>query len=139
MKYLLAALLLGVFNTQAQTKDEIALGALHEKKFDWLIHNNADSLTILLDDKVQYIHSNGWVETKQEILEDLKSGKLNYQSVTVKDAKVRIYENTGVVNGTGAFKVLLDGKTIELNLLYTEVYVRQKKQWRLVSRHACRV
>jgi len=139
MKYLLAALLLGVFNTQAQTEDEKALGSLHVKKFDWLIHNDADSLTILLDDKVQYIHSNGWVETKQEILNDLKSGKLNYQNVTVKDAKVRIYENTGIVNGTGTFKVLLEGKAVELNLLYTEVYVRQKKQWRLVSRHACRV
>lgn len=139
MKYFFGILLLSCLSVQAQTKDEKALASLHERKFGWLIHNQADSLSLLLDDQVQYIHSNGWVESKQEVLDDLRTGKLNYQSVLVQEAKVRIYKDTGVVTGKGVFKVALDGKSIDINLLYTEVYVRHKKLWRLVSRHACKI
>ena len=123
----------------AQSAEEKKLLALHERKFAWLVNRQYDSLTQLLDDRVQYIHSNGWTENKTEILADLQSGKLNYQRVEVKEATARLYKDAGVVTGKGVFSVLMDGKPLEISLLYTEVYVRTKKQWRLVSRHACRV
>lgn len=123
----------------AQSSEEKQLLALHARKFQWLAQKQYDSLTLLLDDRVQYIHSNGWIETKTELLADLQSGKLNYESVQVKEASARLYKDTGVVTGTGVFKALMDGKPLEISLLYTEVYVRHKKQWRLVNRHACRL
>jgi hypothetical protein len=123
----------------AQSAEEKQLLALHERKFHWLTQKQYDSLTLLLDDRVLYIHSNGWTENKAEILADLQSGKLNYESVQVKEATARLYQDAGVVTGKGVFKVLMEGKSLEISLLYTEVYVRHKKQWRLVSRHACRV
>ncbi len=132
-------LLLVNFSALAQSREEKQLLALHEQKFRWLSQKQYDSLKVLLDDRVQYIHSNGWVETKAEVLADLQSGKLTYESVQVKEATARLYKDAGVVTGKGVFKVLMEGKPVEISLLYTEVYVRHKKQWRLVSRHACRV
>ena len=51
---------------------------LSKKKFDWLIRKDYDSLSFLLDDKIQYIHSNGWIQNKHEILDDLRTGKQYY-------------------------------------------------------------
>ncbi|MFZ5971980.1 MAG: nuclear transport factor 2 family protein [Bacteroidota bacterium] len=133
---LVALVNLGAF---AQSAEEKQLLALHERKFQWLAQKQYDSLTLLLDDRVLYIHSNGWTENKAEILADLQSGKLNYESVQVKEATARLYQDAGVVTGKGVFKVLMEGKSLEISLLYTEVYVRHKKQWRLVNRHACRL
>ena len=66
----------------------------------------------------------------------MKSGKLNYLKVNVTEAKARIYKNTAIVNGKGVFNVMLEGKPVEINLLYTEVYINKKNNWQLASRHA---
>jgi hypothetical protein len=112
---------------------------LSRKKFNWLITRQADSLTWLLDENVMYIHSNGWVQTKQEVLEDMHSGKLVYKRIDIQEDQVRLYKNTALVTGTGRFSGINGGNEFELNLVYTEVYIRKKKQWVLVSRHANRL
>lgn len=123
----------------AQTASERALLDLHQRKFKWLSSKQYDSLNQVLDERLQYIHSNGWMETKQQVIDDLKSGKLNYVNIEVKEAIARVYGNTGVVTGKGLFSVQMDGKPLEISLYYTEVYVLEMKHWKLVSRHACRL
>jgi len=141
MKNILLIILL-IVGTQAfsQNLEAEKVNQLHKKKFEWLIHKKYDSLNWVLDDKVKYIHSNGWIQTKQEVIEDLKSGKLNYTSVTVEESKVSFYDKSAVVIGTGYFKGLMTDKAeFTIHLLYTEVYVKQKKQWKLVSRQATKL
>jgi hypothetical protein len=123
----------------AQT-DSHEVITLSRKKFDWLINRQADSLTWLLDENVMYIHSNGWVQTKREVLEDMHSGKLVYKRVDIKEDQVRLYKNAALVTGTGRFSGINGENEFDLNLVYTEVYIRKKrKQWVLVSRHANRL
>lgn len=112
---------------------------LHEVKFEWLVKKQYDSLKSVLDEKLIYIHSNGWTESKDEIIADLKSGKLNYLGVKVTESKARIFKGTGIVTGKGIFNVILEGKPVELQLMYTEVYLEKKKGWKLVSRHANKI
>ena len=87
----------------AQSTTERVVLELSRKKFDWLIGKQADSLNRVLDEKVLYIHSNGWVQNKKEILDDMRSGKLVYQKVIIKDAAVRTYGQTAIVTGLGTF------------------------------------
>lgn len=124
---------------QADVKAEANVLKLHQDKFRWMAGVQLDSLGALLDDGVRYIHSNGWIESKQEVLENLRSKKLSYNSVTIEEAQARAYGKTVTVVGKGKFSVAMDGKPIELSLLYTEVYVRHRKHWKLVSRHACKI
>lgn len=112
---------------------------IHLQKFKWFIEKNTDSLSTLLHENVHYIHSNGWKETKQELIHNIKSGKLTYHSVTVHESDVRIEGNTAIVTGKGIFNVALDGKGMEIPLYYTEVYVLSQSGIRLLSRHACRI
>lgn len=119
----------------AQTRDEKAVLALSDMKFGWLIRKEADSLGMVLDDRLQYIHSNGWVQTKQEVLSDMRSGKLAYQRIAVKEASVRIYEKTAIVTGMGTFEGVNSGTPFKMDLRYTEVYTYLSGGWKLVSRH----
>ncbi len=112
---------------------------LHEKKFQWMITKQLDSLNNILDARIVYVHSNGWQQNRKEIIDDLKSGKLIMNNVSVTEAKARVYKGAVIVNGKGKFNVMVDGKPVDIDLLYTEVYVRKKDGWLLVTRHANRI
>ena len=137
-------LLFTAVNSFAQkTKEESATEKfvlkLHENKFRWMVNKQFDSLNAVLDDRVQYVHSNGWTEDKKEIIEDMKSGKLTMTSVKVTEANARVYKGFAIVNGKGVFSVIMDGKPLDISLLYTEVYAKRQNGWLLVSRHANRM
>lgn len=97
-----------------------------------------DSLKNILHPDLLYIHSNGWTETKADLLSNLKNGKLQYHNVHIKESQVRVSGNTAIVTGKGVFSVSLEGKQSEFPLYYTEVYVLDNGTNRLISRHACR-
>lgn len=123
----------------AQSSEELAVRSLSQKKYDWLIGRQADSLDRMLDDRLQFVHSNGWVQTKREVLDDMRSGKLVYQRVTIKEVAVRLYDKTAVVNGLGTFEGVNSGNAFKLDLRYTEVYAYDRGRWMLVSRHSNRM
>jgi Domain of unknown function (DUF4440) len=142
-KFTVIILLLFSISSFAQKKDESATGQyilrLHQKKFEWMVNKQLDSLKNILDERVIYVHSNGWTENKEEIINDIKTGRLVMNSVMVTEAKARVYKTMVIVNGKGKFNVVVDAKPVELSLLYTEVYVKRKRGWVLVTRHANRI
>lgn len=124
-----------------QADESKIVDQLHRKKFEWLTTKNYDSLNWILDDQVKYIHSNGWIQSKKDVIDDIKSGKLVYTSITVSEASVTQHgPKASIITGKGLFVGLMPDKSeFKINLLYTEVYVKYKKQWKLVSRQATRI
>ena len=120
---------------QLETTEKLILD-LSKKKFDWMINKRYDSLEMLLDDQLKYIHSNGWIQSKKEMMEDFTSGKLTYQKVDVSESTVRLYDNTAIVIGKGKFSGVISDTPFAMELTYTEVYIHNKKRWLLASRHA---
>ena len=142
MKYFLFFLLLvtAISATAQKTKEESATEKfvlkLHETKFRWMVNKRLDSLANILDERLQYVHSNGWIENKKEVIEDIRSGKLTMTKIVVSEAQARVYKGFVIVNGKGIFSVIMDGKPLDISLLYTEVYAKRQNGWLLVSRHA---
>lgn len=130
-----------IFSTKVfgQTSDEKQVLHLFHRKFEWLKNHQFDSLRWMLDDNLMYVHSNGWIETKADVINDLKTGKLVYRQVDIKEASVRLYESTAIVTGNGAFSGVNSGTEFSLNLSFTEVYVKKNGRWVLASRHANRL
>ncbi len=141
MKKLVVALVILIpLNTYAQSSVEQDVLSLSKRKFEWMIHKQLDSLAMILDERLLYVHSNGWVESRNEVLDDIQSGKLTYQSVEIKSATARVYQkNTAIVNGSGKFQVMMNGNSLTIELSYTEVYIRERGKWWLASRHANRM
>jgi Domain of unknown function (DUF4440) len=122
----------------AQSKQEQEVLQLSHAKFKWLVNKNIDSLKFALDERLSYVHSNGWMQTKKELIEDLLSGKLTYVSIEVTRDSIRSYPKSAVVTGRGKFVATVNGVSNTYDLTYTETYVLQKREWKLASRHASR-
>lgn len=137
--FLASLFLVSGLTTYAQSASEKAVLELSKKKFQWMIAMNFDSLEKVLDDRLLFIHSNGWPETRQEFIDDIKSGKLRYSAIEVIEASARIYEKAAVVTGRGKFTVTLEGKDMTLELKYSEFYISKNGKWLLASRHANRM
>jgi len=136
---ILILLLVASSASSAQTNEEQEVIQVSKNKFRWMIEMKLDSLEGVLDDRLKFVHSNGWTESKKELIEDIKSGKLRYKNIDARDLFVRLYPKTAILTGKGNFNVMLDGSEILINLSYTEVYVRKKGKWLLASRHANRL
>ena len=95
--FLILSLLIGFqfFSQTNKEKIEQNIITLHKKKFDWLISKQYDSLAALFNDNIEYIHSNGWIENKTEIIADLKSGKLNWALFNCKEYELFFNEAGG--------------------------------------------
>ncbi len=139
MKSPLILFVILAINSFGQSNEE-RVDQLHRKKFTWLINKNYDSLNWILHEQVQYIHSNGWVQSKKEVNEDLKSGRLNYTNIDIVEAKVTVHQKTAVVSGKGRFRGLMPDKSeFNLSLFYTEVYIKVGKEWKLLNRLATKI
>lgn len=139
MRYLLIFLLLIFIHPSfSQSKDDEEVISLSKRKFKWMVDKNIDSLEMILDERLSYIHSNGWIQTKKDFLNDF-SHKLIYHEISVSEMKVHTYRKSAVITGKGHFSVTMDGNLIGVDLLFTEVYVRTGGKWKLVSRHANRL
>jgi hypothetical protein len=135
-KYFVPVLLFLSIFAMSQNNDQQAVADLSLRKIDWLVHQQTDSLQMLLHDELLYIHSNGLVETKQEMLQNNQSGELTYISVKTDSLQVRMINSTAIVTGEGLFNGVINETRFEARLLFTEVYIRQNDAWKLISRHA---
>ncbi|GCD78379.1 hypothetical protein JCM31826_18610 [Thermaurantimonas aggregans] len=124
-------------SSYAQIKGEVQ--ALHTVKFRWMIERNLDSLSLLLHPKLQYIHSNGWIESRDEVLDNIRSGKLIYRQVDIKSTSVHQRGKNAIVKGEGTFHVTLDGKDLSIPLSYEENYLKSRKGWQLIYRKSQRI
>ena len=127
-------LLISVFAT-AQTDEEkltVTLKEFHQA----LVAKNTVSINQQTDKALSYGHSNGWVESKNDIIKNLESGYLDYHSYKEDSMEV-------VVNGTMAharfvadINVTLNGNTGNYHLKVLEVWVKKGKRWILFARQA---
>lgn len=122
-----------------QTPAEKFVANLAQQKNKWLIAQRYDSLRNILDARCLYVHSNGWTQNAAEVIADMQSGKLRYQKIRFSDVQARQFESMVTVTGKGQFEGNMQGKTFAIQLAFTEVYVKRKASWKLVSRHACKI
>jgi hypothetical protein len=124
------------FVSAQQTNQQKYLLDLSAKKFRWMVEMQLDSLSQLLDKNMLYIHSNGLIQTKEEMIKDFKLGSLLLDSVKIMEADVRMFDSTAIITGKGVFSGTLKTTPFQTTLLYTEVYINGNNRWKLVTRHA---
>ena len=85
------------------------------------------------------IHGDGKLTTKAQELENFKSGITKYDSITVREAKIRIYGDTAVVNAWASIKTLVNGRPYTGDVRNTRVWVKTSGSWKLVLFQTTRV
>lgn len=109
-------------------------------KFDKaLVTKDTIVLKQLLHKDVTYGHSNGWVETKAEVIKNLVSGKLSYQKIKSENETWIIINSIATLRNTADINYILDGKSGELHLHVVKVWLKTNKGWQLLARQSTKI
>jgi len=111
-----------------------------EAKWDTAaVNNDVKTFDELLADKYISTDPQGRVQTKSQMLADLKSGNFKFISSEADEMKVFLYGDAAVVSGRWKGKYIENGKTYDTVERYTSTYARQKGQWRSTSSHGSKI
>lgn len=132
---LIIVLLLNVGFANAQTDEEKLTSTLKEFH-QALVKKNIVSINQQTDKILSYGHSNGWVETKQELIKNLETGFMKYRSFKEDSLQVVINGNVANTRFVADIEATRDGISGNFHLKVLEVWVKKGKRWLLFARQA---
>jgi Domain of unknown function (DUF4440) len=113
--------------------------ALEARRFKAMTEADLTALDQILADDLTYTHASGWTQSKSELIEALRSGKLRYLSIEPAGEKVRAFGGGAVGTGRAVFKVRLNGKEMNVQLRFLDVYVLRRGRWQLAAWQSTRL
>ncbi|MEQ1677762.1 MAG: nuclear transport factor 2 family protein [Chitinophagaceae bacterium] len=134
---LVIVLLLNVVFAYAQS-DEVKLTTTIKEFHQTLVNGNTVSINQQTDKALTYGHSNGWVETKADLIKNLETGFMNYNSFREDSLQVMINGTIAHARFIADINVTRDGSTNTYHLKVLEVWVMKGKRWLLFARQAVR-
>ena len=138
MPIVILSLLLSSFLANAQT-DEAKLTTTIKEFHQALVKKNTISINQQTDKALSYGHSNGWVETKSEMIKNLETGYTSYKSIKKDSLLITINENLANARFVGDYEVSLNGgNAVVYHLKVLEVWVKKGKRWLLFARQGVR-
>jgi ketosteroid isomerase-like protein len=118
--------------------DEQQILELHEAGDKALMSADIAALArILADDYVQYNEA-GKAFTKQDVLNNFRTGAIRYPSIVSTGRKIRVFGDTAVVHGSESDEVEADGKKFNVRYVYLDVLRKRAGEWRLVASQLAR-
>ena len=134
---LLSLLLVSAATADARAESKAPKGdvvkAAELKRFEAATKVDLDALAKLLGDDLTYTHSTGALQTKAQLLDDLKTGKLQFKKIEPADLQVRVFGTTAVINGTAKLAVVSNGEAKDVSLRFTDVWVNRAGHWQMVA------
>ena len=114
-------------------QDEQEILALHEAGDRALMSADlAELARIFADDYVQYNEA-GKAFTKQDVLDNFRTGAIRYPSIVSTGRRIRVFGDTAVVHGSESDEVETDGKRFAIRYVYLDVLRKRDGEWKLVA------
>jgi uncharacterized protein (TIGR02246 family) len=87
---------------------------------------------VFADDYLQY-DASGRAFTKQEVLENLRTGLVRYPSIVSTGRRVRLFGDVAIVHGSETDEVVAEEKRFSVRYLYMDVVIRREERWQIVG------
>jgi uncharacterized protein (TIGR02246 family) len=124
--------------SENKKSDEEQIRALHEAGDKALMSADLAVLAqMFADDYVQYNES-GKAFTKQDVLNNFRTGAIRYPSIVSTGRSIRILGDTAVVNGSETDEVEVNGKRSTVRYVYLDVLQKRNGEWKLVASQLAR-
>jgi hypothetical protein len=118
---------------------EAALRAAEIKRFEANVNADAKVLGELLDDGLEYVHSNGELDTKKSFIESLTRGTRDYASSVPQIETIRIHGDVAIIRGTAKVTVIDHGNSRDLHIGYTDVWLWKDNRWQMTAWRSARL
>lgn len=105
-----------------------------------ILNDDANAMQPLLAEDYMGITAFGTLQSKDEMLASMRSGRLHLTVLDISDRKVRFYGATALVNSLADVQGVSPDGNLTGSYRYTHVYVRDAQgSWKIVSFEASRV
>lgn len=122
---------------QEPAKEEQAVQLATANLIKAMLKPNEEELNKLASDKLSYGHSSGKVETKEDFVQTLVSGKSVFEEINITDERIDVVNQTAIVRHILQAKTNDPGKgpgNIKLGIILT--WVKNQNDWQLLARQA---
>ena len=138
-KFSLSFLVLFIINSSFAQVDSFGLKDAMQQLDKALLQKDEVVLKSVLHKDVSYGHSNGWIQSKDDILNDLKTGKLTYNNIeNNSSAIVKISEKYATVKTNTNAEGAVNGTAFKLTLHVMQFWIKTKKGWQLIVRQSAK-
>ena len=118
---------------------ESRLRAAEATRFQAQVDADAKALAPLLDDQLEYVHSNGELDSKTSFIESLTTGRRDYVSTTFTIESLRIFGDVALIRGKAKVTVADNGQSKDLSLGYTDAWVWKDGRWQMTAWRSMRM
>ncbi len=115
----------------ALSKDDV--GVAHTRWFDALLAEDTGVLDTLLADDMTFHNPYGEAGTKAAFLDDLRAGRLLYDSIRAEEPLIRLHGQTAIVTGRVDIQFQWEGQPALERLYYTAVYGWISPNWHMLA------
>lgn len=123
----------------AADSPEAQVRKAEEARIAATIKGDTAALGALLAEGMTYVHSSAKLETRQEFLDQIKSGFYQYKSIAAHDVTLRLYGQTAILAGLADIEVVSGGTPVSPKLRFTEVWVKGAHGWQLAAWHSTKL
>jgi hypothetical protein len=131
------ALLFSFVLANAQTEESKLITAMKEFH-QALVEKNTVSLNQQTEKALSYGHSNGWIQTKTDLIKDFETGLISYQSYKEDSVQVSLSDKVANIRFIADINATMRGNSNSNHLKVLEVWVKKGKRWLLFARQAVR-
>ena len=121
-----------------ETRSQVVLQVQLER-MNAFVKGDLRALERLLAPEMTYTHTSARTDTKEAMIDSLRSGRLKYESMERQEANVRLYGDTAVVTGRSRIHVVSGGADLRFGLLFLEVFVQRDGRWQSVAWQSTRL
>jgi ketosteroid isomerase-like protein len=105
----------------------------HARWWNALLDEDVATLDALLADDLTFHGPGGSARTKAQYLENLRSGRLAYDSIAADEPLIRMHGAAAIVTGRADILFQSQGQPRTESLYYTAVYGWTAPQWRMLA------
>jgi hypothetical protein len=116
-----------------------AIRGLERDRFRAMVEGDEPLLETLLSEGVNFVHTNGKRETKQQFIDAITAGRRRYRQIEIQTQDVVVAgSETCVVTGRVLIEMEANNGTLLFPIAYTSIQTQQDGQWRLIAWQATR-
>jgi ketosteroid isomerase-like protein len=122
-----------------RTADEQQIRKIEQDWIDAIVKRDGAFLTKLEADDFTFTDPDGVVRDKAADIKDTTTGDAVFDEIKIDSLKVRFYGDTAIVNGLGTVKAHEKDEDLSGQYSWTDVFAKQKGQWKAVAAHVTMV
>jgi ketosteroid isomerase-like protein len=113
--------------------DMAQLKKLNAQFIENFVNNDADAQATIIHAGFVHISSEGKSINRKDYLDAWGHGSDGYLYWDYRDEQIKLFGNTALVHAKNKFTFVKDGKEITGMSMYTDIYIKEKNEWKCIQ------